>query len=117
MKKILANVLLIGLLASMAVAKSNNSNPANNAPAKTASKTQSFDGWVSDEKCGTKIDANCAKKCQALGVKLVFVNSDKTIIPVANQDTLKNFPGQHVTITGKLDNGILTVATVKPAAQ
>jgi hypothetical protein len=113
MKKVLANVLLFGLLASMAVAKSNNGNPS----AKTASKTQSFDGWVSDEKCGTKIDANCAKKCQGLGVKLVFVNSDKTVIPVANQDALKNFPGQHVAITGKLDNGTLTVESVKPAAQ
>jgi hypothetical protein len=116
MKKILANVLFIGLLASMAVAGSNNNNDKN-PPAKTASKAQSFDGWVSDEKCGAKIDADCAKKCQALAAKMVFVNSDRTIVPVANQDALKNFPGQHVIIKGKLDNGILTVETVKPAAQ
>lgn len=117
MKKILTHVLLIGMLASMAAARSNNNNTDKKTPAKAVSQTQSFDGWVSDEKCGAKIDADCAKKCQALGAKMVFVNSDRTIIPVANQDALKNFPGQHVNIKGKLENGVLTVETVKPVAK
>ena len=29
-----------------------------------AAKAQDFDGWVSDEKGGAKIDAECSKKCQ-----------------------------------------------------
>jgi hypothetical protein len=35
-----------------------------------------FDGWVSDEKCGAKTDAECSKKCRAAGAKLVFVSTD-----------------------------------------
>ena len=40
-----------------------------------AAKAQDFDGWVSDEKGGAKIDAECSKKCQAAGAKMVFSKS------------------------------------------
>jgi hypothetical protein len=115
MKKVLSSVLLIGLLFSMAAAKSNAKKEAK-APA-AAPKAQDFDGWVSDEKCGAKVDAECSKKCQAAGAKMVFVNPERAVIPVSNQETLKNFAGQHVNIKGKLENGILTVDSVKPAAK
>jgi hypothetical protein len=116
MKKVLSSVLLIGLLFSMAAAKSNAKKDAK-APASPAVKAQDFDGWVSDEKCGAKIDAECSKKCQAAGAKMVFVTPERAVVPVANQDTLKSFAGQHVNIKGKLENGILTVDSVKPAAK
>lgn len=117
MKKSFAAVLLLGLLTSMAAAQSNNNNNAKKAPANTAAKAQDFDGWVSDERCGAKVDAECSKKCLAQGAKLVFVSPDRTVVPVANQDVVKSFVGQHVTLKGKLDNGILTVNTIKSAAK
>lgn len=114
MRRILANTLLIALLFAVPAAKSHAKGPANKNTAASA-KLQTFDGWISDEKCGAKVDADCAKKCQALGVKMVFVTSEKTVVPVANQEALKNFAGQHVSIKGKLENGVLTVASVQAA--
>lgn len=57
MKKALPVLLFLGLTASMAVAK-----------------TGSWHGWVSDAKCGAKVNADCAKKCADAGQALVFVN-------------------------------------------
>ena len=96
MKKILAAILLTGVLAITA-----------------AAKTGSWHGWVSDAKCGAKVDADCSKKCAEAGEKLVFVNNDKTVIPVTNPDTLKGHEGHHVKVKGKLDNGMLTVSSVE----
>jgi hypothetical protein len=75
-------------------------------------KATKMSGWVSDEKCGAKdIDnADCSKKCAEAGSKLVFVSEkDNSIIPVDNQDALKGHEGNHVTVTGKMDNGTLHV--------
>ena len=116
MKKVLSTVLLIGLLFSMATAKTN-AKKDTKAPSAPAAKAQDFDGWVSDEKCGAKVDAECSKKCQAAGAKMVFVTPERAVIPVSNQETLKSFAGQHVSIKGKLDNGVLSVDSVKLAAK
>ena len=115
MKKIFAGILLLAMSVSMLAAKTDDpkGKSAKAAPKTAAAKSQKFDGWVSDEKCGAKIDAECAKKCEAAGAKMVFVNPDRNVIPVANPETLKGLGGQHVTIKGKLDNGTLTVASVK----
>ena len=120
MKKILANVLLAGLLFSMAAAKTDakkGTRKGADAPAAAAAKAQNFNGWISDEKCGARIDPDCAKKCQEQGVKMVFVNADKQIFPLSNQDAVKAFAGQHVNLTGKLENGILTVGSVTKAGK
>src|SRR5215470_4159470 len=110
MKKALVNIFLVGLMATTLCAAKGDKKPAGKASDKTT-----IDAWVSDEKCGAKIDPDCAKKCQEDGAKLVVVNNaDKSVIPVANQDTIKGFIGQHVTVTGTLKDGTLTVASVKP---
>ena len=113
MMKVLSSVLLIGLLLSTAAATHTKKEAKASTPA--AAKTQDFNGWVSDEKCGAKIDVECSKHCQAQGAKMVFITPDKAVVPVANQQVLKNFAGQRVSIKGKLENGVLTVASVKPA--
>lgn len=120
MKKLVANLVLFGLLYSMTAAQSENKKGGKKAapPAPAAvEKAKSFDGWVSDEKCGANINPECTKKCLAGGAKVVFVGTDKTVTPVANPQSLIGFPGQHVNIQGKLENGVLTVASVKLAAQ
>jgi len=77
-------------------------------------KNQRWTGYVSDAKCGAKVDAACAKKCIEAGEKVVFVNDgDRTVIPVANPEVLKEHAGQHVLVEGKLENNMLTVSKVK----
>ena len=70
-------------------------------------KDQSWDGWISDSKCGAK-GANasheaCAKKCIAAGEKPVFVSdTDQKVMQVDNPDTLKDHIGHHVKVTGTM---------------
>jgi len=76
-------------------------------------KNQRWTGYVSDAKCGAKVDAACAKKCIDAGEKIVFVNDgDQSVVPVANPDALKAFAGQHVLVEGKIENNTLTVSKV-----
>lgn len=115
MKKVFATILLLAMSISMAAAKVDHTKKGKSAAAaKTAAaKSQNFDGWISDEKCGAKIDADCAKKCAESGVKVVFVDKDKKVIPVENPEALKGLAGQHVSIKGKLDSGSLKVDSAK----
>jgi len=77
-------------------------------------KNQRWTGYVSDAKCGAKLDAACTKKCLEAGEKMVFVNDgDKSVVPVANPEKLKNHVGQHLLIEGRIDNNTLTVSNVK----
>ncbi|MGB9120885.1 MAG: hypothetical protein WCE73_09720 [Candidatus Angelobacter sp.] len=109
MKKYLMILALAGLTAVLGIAK-------NNAPA-ADSKLVTMDAWISDEKCGATIDPACAKRCQEAGSKLVVVNNaNKSVIPVANQDSVKPFIGQHVTVKGTMKDGALNIASVKPVA-
>ncbi|MBZ5521412.1 MAG: hypothetical protein LAP21_04055 [Acidobacteriia bacterium] len=111
MKNGLASVLFAGLLITMCAAadKKSASNPASKSAATT------MDAWVSDKTCGANVDVACNKKCAAAGIDLVVVNSaDKSVILVSNQDSLKPFIAQHVTIKGTMNNGKLTVASIKP---
>lgn len=107
MRKFLLIFALAGLLPALAVAKNN--------AADSKSKLTVLDAWISDEKCGANVDAACAKKCMEQGSKLVVVDTkDKSVIPVVNQDIVKPFVGQHVTVKGSMENGAIKVASVKP---
>lgn len=88
-----------------------------------AAKDQSWDGWISDAKCGAKganaSHAACAQKCVGAGEKPVFV-SDKgqKVISVENPDAVKDHIGQHVQVTGNMtSDGLLHVASVKMVSQ
>jgi maltose-binding protein MalE len=111
MQKTLASVFLMGLLSATLCAIQ--ADKGTKSASKALDKT-TIEAWISDEKCGANIDADCAKKCQEQGAKLVVVNvTDKSIMPVANQDTIRGFIGQHVIVTGTV-KGTLTIASVKP---
>ncbi len=86
-------------------------------------KDQSWDGWISDSKCGAK-GANaaheaCAKKCIAAGEKPVFVSDkDQKVLQVDNPDALQDHIGHHVQVTGTMaSNGSLHVDKVKMLSQ
>jgi hypothetical protein len=104
MKKIAFAVLAMALMVSMSLAKTKDAPKA---------KTEKISGWISDAKCGAKINADCAKKCAESGEKLVVVSDkDKTIYQVANQDAVKAHAGHHVSVTATNDNGTLHVEKV-----
>lgn len=125
MKRWISTLVLTSFLFAIAAAATDDTKAGKKAakPATTTADTtsagtaasSSFNGWVSDEKCGAKIDAQCNKACYDRGVRLVFVNTNNEVVPVANQDALKDFLGQKVTVQGKIQNGTLTVASIKSA--
>ena len=63
-------------------------------------------GWISDSMCGAKhagTGAACVKKCIDGGMKPVFVDPDKHIWAIDNPDAVKDFYGDHVTVTATED--------------
>jgi len=77
-------------------------------------KNVSMKGWISDTHCGAKgmtaEHKDCAEKCvKGMGAKFVFVDSDKKVVQIHNQDAVKDTdPGHPVTVTGHLmeDNSL-----------
>ena len=88
-----------------------------------AAKDQTWNGWISDSKCGAK-GANsshtaCAKKCIGAGEKPVLVSDkDQKIVPIDNPDAVSDDVGQHVAVTGSMtSSGSLHVDKVKAQPQ
>ncbi|HET8668010.1 MAG TPA: hypothetical protein VFM10_08525 [Terriglobales bacterium] len=75
----------------------------------------SWNGWVSDSKCrGADHSAACVKKCLAAGNAMVFVDdADKSVLPIANPDSLAGHEGHHVKVQGTVENGKLNVSKVE----
>jgi len=80
-----------------------------------AAKDMTWDGWISDSKCGAKganaAHAACAKKCIDAGEKPVLVtDKDQKVVGIDNPDAVKGHEGHHVQVTGTMnDNGMLHV--------
>jgi hypothetical protein len=94
MKRVLS--LLIAVFALTAIAAS-------------ASGSTKINGWISDSMCGAKhtgTGAECVKKCIENGMKPVFVDeAQKAVWTIDNPDAVKNFYGDHVTVTATSDEG------------
>jgi len=63
-------------------------------------------GWISDSMCGAKhagSGADCVKKCIEGGLKPVFVDDKKQVWSIDNPDSVKDFYGDHVTVTVTAD--------------
>jgi hypothetical protein len=85
-------------------------------------KDQTWNGWISDSRCGVK-GANashmaCAKKCVQAGAKPVFVSdTEQKVIPVANPEMLRDHLGEHVKVVGTMSNGSIRVDKVDVMSQ
>lgn len=85
-------------------------------------KINTYDGWLSDSKCGVKganaAHAQCAKKCVENGEKPVLVtDKEQKVVPIDNPDAVSGSVGQHVKVTGTMtDSGSLKVDKVAPSA-
>lgn len=64
-------------------------------------------GWISDDMCGAKhagTGAACVKKCIEGGMKPVFVDEEKkAVYTIENPEAVKEYYGDHVTISGTVD--------------
>ena len=72
--------------------------------AMAAPKDSSWDGWISDSKCGVKganaAHAQCAKKCVEGGEKPVLVtDKDQKVVAIENPAAVVGHEGQHVKVS------------------
>ena len=91
------------------------------ATSRQDSSKETRTGWVMDEKCGAKManekGAACAKRCVQNGQPVVFVDDkDQSVLKVSNQDALKSHAGEHVSVSGSVENGALHVDNVSAAS-
>jgi len=77
------------------------------AIAANAAGSTKIDGWISDSMCGAKhagSGAECVKKCIKGGMAPVFVDeAKKAVWTIYNPDAVKDFYGDHVTVTATAD--------------
>jgi hypothetical protein len=73
----------------------------------SAADSSKLNGWISDSMCGAKhagTGAACAKKCIEGGMAPVFVDeAKKAVWTIDNPDAVKDFYGDHVTVTARAD--------------
>ena len=77
-----------------------------------AADSSKVTGYISDSMCGAKhmgSGEECVKKCISGGMKPVFVDESKNVWTIDNPDTVKNFYGDKVTVTGKTDSAAKSV--------
>jgi hypothetical protein len=77
------------------------------AVAARAADTTKLNGWISDSMCAAKhagSGAACVKKCIENGMQPVFVDEEKKAVwKIDNPDAVKNFYGDHVTVSATTD--------------
>ena len=88
-----------------------------------AAKDMTWNGWISDSKCGAKganaTHAACAKKCIDGGAKPVLVtDKDEKVVAIDNPDKVMDHLAHHVQITGTMDaDGAIHVDKVTMLSQ
>jgi len=78
-------------------------------------------GYIMDQKCSTnaamKGNVACAQSCVAKGSPAVLVVDGKAgrILTISNQEAVKAVIGEHVSVTGNIAAGAITVTAAKVA--
>ena len=82
-------------------------------PAARAADSAQINGWISDSMCGAKhagSGAECVKGCIKNGQKPVFVDeAKKQVWAIDNPDAVKDFYGDHVTVSATVDSTKMSV--------
>ncbi len=72
-----------------------------------AAGSSKINGWISDSMCGAKhagTGAACVRKCIQGGMAPVFVDeAKKNVWTIDNPDAVKDFYGDHVTVSATAD--------------
>lgn len=80
---------------------------------------QTYEGVVTDTRCGAKHSAplaenaaECTRACVHSGEHFALVDGDQLYILDGEPEVLKGVAGERVTITGTLNGGTISVASV-----
>jgi hypothetical protein len=112
MKKLAAFAAVLVLVSAGALAF------ADSAKTAAAGTQTTWTGWITDESCGAK-NANaegkaCALKCAKAGSKLVlYVDGEKKLVGLDNQQEAMKHVGTPVSVTGTLENGVIKVEKIE----
>lgn len=82
---------------------------------------EEWTGYIADSNCAKSkgaavaadAHAGCAQGCIKKGAAAVLVTSEGKVYKIANQDKVTDHAGHKVTLTGKLEEGTITVEDVK----
>jgi len=87
-----------------------------------AAATETYEGIVTDTRCGAKHSANvalsaadCTRACVHAGEHFALVDGDKTYILNGEPELLKLMAGERVTIAGNLNGNTIEVVSVAEA--
>ena len=78
-----------------------------------AVESVTWTGWISDAKCGAKMNGYCAQACIKSGERPVFVTAEKHVVPIANPELTKGHEGERVIVKGNMENGSLTISAIE----
>jgi hypothetical protein len=94
--------------------------PALAVAEKSSPPLQTYEGVVSDTRCGAKHSpamdenaADCTRQCVHAGQHFALVDGDKVYILEGQPELLKRAAGVRVTVTGALNNNTISIATVR----
>src|SRR5689334_18054012 len=91
MKNIVLMALIVASLSAMTYSAENKDSGAN----------KKMSGYISDARCGARVDKACAKRCASQGVAPVFVDEkSETVFSLGNPEKVKDLIGDHVAVTG-----------------
>jgi hypothetical protein len=111
MKKVLAMLILAGLVAVPALAEKLTGYVSDEQCATSGSNAAKATDWINPAKFGS-----CAQKCAKNGSPIVFVTEDNKILKLDPDSSKKADAhlGHRVTVTGKVENGTLKINTIGP---
>ena len=86
-----------------------------------ATSTATFDGMITDARCGArhakdsnKSPAECSRMCVRRGEQYLLVDGEKRYTLHGNPQVIERLAGQRVKVFGKLEGQTIQVSSAKP---
>jgi len=86
-----------------------------------ATSTATFDGMITDARCGArhakdsnKSPAECSRMCVRKGEQYLLVDGEKRYTLHGNPQVIERLAGQRVKVFGKLEGQTIQVSSAKP---
>jgi hypothetical protein len=116
----LASVLTCGMLACTGATAGSPATPQ--AETSSTAPQQTYEGMVSDSRCGAKHSAaigktasDCTRACVHAAEQFVLVDGDAIYVLEGNLAVLKKVAGQRVKVVGSLNGNRIAVSSISPA--
>jgi uncharacterized low-complexity protein len=97
------------------------SSQAHSTNAQASEPLKTFEGVVSDTRCGAKHSAainqsagDCTRMCVHGGERFALVDGDQVYVLEGDAASLKRLAGERVTVSGTLNGNTIAVSSVRP---